>query len=190
MVDIVPLRDLVIVEIPEVGRKEFLGSDVFPADEGSPLSSEATDKGNQKEAELPLGLNVERSEDSARLSSSSDEKVELPRVASIDDGSQRPSARNFPPRRNDRSGRRPGQKSTEPVDNNQNKGPMKGGKPGTDRRPDPRWKKKPDGTNRQSGQAPDQPKTQANDVSQTRTNKDQRRKKGNRRDFNEDKNRT
>lgn len=189
VVDIVPLRDSVIVEIPEVGRKEFLGSDVFPADDASSMSIDVPDKGNQQEAEPDLGTNVDRSVVTNRMPSSPD-KIDFPKVGSKDDATQRLAGKNFPPRRNDRAGRRPMQRNTDPVDTKQNIEPGKGGKQQINRRPDPRWKKKPEDTNRPSSQLPDRPKPQTNDVSQTRTNKDQRRKKGNRRDFNDDKNRT
>ncbi|MBE0695780.1 MAG: hypothetical protein IH586_02550, partial [Anaerolineaceae bacterium] len=40
VVDVIPLRGSVIVDLPEIGRKEFPGDEVFPAEEGGSLSGE------------------------------------------------------------------------------------------------------------------------------------------------------
>ncbi len=189
VVDIVPLRNAVIVELPEVGNKEFPAEDVFLVDENAPVSPKPSPITQPAETDQAGPGEVKPEEQQVRSPLPSRPDTRTPQPAQEGDSGQ-PPAKPFHSRRPERGGRGPTQqRGNAPVDKGA-PGPEKPAQDTKSQRPEQRWRKKPDVPTAPSGQlpggeVPNQPKGPASGEPLPRNSRDIRRRKGRRRDSSE-----
>jgi cell fate regulator YaaT (PSP1 superfamily) len=192
VVDVVPLRGTVIVDLPEVGYREFAGSEVYPADgEGGqpPAMNEPAQTADEKEGPFAISAEASQQASPGEKPAITDEPRAVPR--SEPPGSSGAPARPGGPQRGRRDGqgrRQPerGQRGDRPDKSApdassragqggkspRREGPppgQKGGQPGG--RPGDKQREQPRQHSEESGRSP-------------RGGRDQRRRKGPRRDNN------
>lgn len=185
VVDVVPLRMAVIVEIPEVGHKEFPSDQVFSADDGSPVI-EGTALPSRPPSAVDQVIAGEETNEATAKPIQFPEQFEVRKPPSGKEPAPTRAPGNPPPRRQDRRPRGPAGKAPEPAEGKRTTPPEPGAQPEQKRGPDPRWKKRPrdSGRPQQSGN-PNQPKNQTGGGPQNNSpqqNKDPQRRKGPRRD--------
>jgi cell fate regulator YaaT (PSP1 superfamily) len=194
VVDVIPLRESVVVELPETGRKEFLGSEVSLADDSAPqpvqpfrgtqqpseIDQAITGVRDEKEftipTETPPTAAQEETKRDQQSSPQTDRGVrpgrdEPVRGSPPGEGSKPSQGRGSQGRQRSRPGGQ-GRKDRGPKPQ-QSQPPQQGGKPGA----------QPGGV--PGGQAGEQPKPKAESGGRSqapRGGRDQRRRKGRRRD--------
>jgi cell fate regulator YaaT (PSP1 superfamily) len=185
VVDVVPLRGAVIVEIPEVGHKEFPADQVVSAEDGVLPPLEGSIQVNTQASEVDQAITgIESKETTTKPTHFQNRPAESPTP-------QPPQSSNFPPRRQDRRNRGPAPKSqgpNPPESRPAGSSPEKSSQPDQKRGPEQRWKKKPKDAGSQpqaGGGNPNRPKNQPGGGAQPQppqANKDNPRRKGPRRD--------
>lgn len=188
VIDLLPLRESVVVDIPEVGPKEFLASEILPADDTGTTIAEAPS-------------NLERLSQKDSNASDGNETTFIHLPSSLTQGGQqssatRSSATNISSsksprsRRSDRTGRAQKQKDSPSLENKKRQDssndPQNSGQ-----RPGQRWKKKTIEPGHQPGEGPNRQKTPPEGGSAPQGgDRNNRRRKGPRRDNDDTQNRT
>lgn len=209
VVDVVPLRGAVVVDLPEVGYREFPGSDVVIVDgEGQPIATEAG-KGAAGGQAVPVGDEEEGEAETSTPAASTPSQPPQSNVSGLDQarsgqrpdrpGDQRQGNRQRPDRRGgDRASRQGSREQTTgqapqtgsqpsqrgPYPGQPGRGGPQAGKPmRRDGQPQSGQSSRP-GNNPPGGQpgATDQPKRGQPGSTTPQNNRDQRRRKGHHRD--------
>ncbi len=141
VVDIAPLRGSVIVEIPEVGQKEFKGEEVFAVDEKEPSAGRLTTS-----VDVPVPGNEQISDGENGGSSLARPPASRPDVnrgiSRNDTATGATASKPSGSRRSDRTGRRLAHKNPVTEENKDTQQPAQESQPIAGRRPGSRWKKK------------------------------------------------
>lgn len=181
VVEVIPLRSAVIVDIPEVGHKEFPGAEVSLLDDGSNPVNEGASKGSRQAADIDQAVAEVPAENVEVKPSISPERPVERKLASQEQGQR--GARRFSQGGQQRGNRGSGQKGPNVPETKAGTPQEKGPQQGPRRKPDPKWKKKQaDPSLPSMPTPPSQPKAQPGGSNQPQNRRNNRRKKGPRRD--------